>query len=81
MPFIMVVVVSAHHIPRIPNTLLLKMIASGMRSDVKAILITLHRRVLPSPDNAPTRCVAIASGPKPATMRVKIIEMKQYAIP
>ena len=29
----------------------------------------------------PTRCVAIASGPKPATMRVKIMEMKQYAIP
>ena len=54
MPFIMVVVISAHHIPRISNTLLLKMIASGMRSDVKVILITLHRRVLPSPDNAPT---------------------------
>lgn len=53
-PFIIVVVVSAHHIPRIPNALLLKMIASGMRSDVKAMLIPLHRRVLPNPDNAPT---------------------------
>ena len=54
MPFIIVVVVSAHHIPRIPSTPLLKMIASGIRSDVNTILITLHRRVLPSPDNAPT---------------------------
>ena len=54
MPFIIVVVVSAHHIPKIPSTPLLKMIASGIRSDVNTILITLHRRVLPSPDNAPT---------------------------
>lgn len=54
MPFSIVVVVSAHQIPLTPNTPLLKRIASGMRSEVQPMLITLHRRVLPNPVNAPT---------------------------
>ena len=53
MPFTIDVEESAHQIPFSP-IIPPRMIASGILALVKAILIILQSRVLPSPDNAPT---------------------------
>ena len=53
-PFTIDVTENAHHIPSSPSNAPPKMIASGILALVKAILMILQSRVLPSPDNAPT---------------------------